>query len=142
MPAYSIPYPNSPIVGQDGFVSREWYLFLSSMFQAVGGPTVVAGGGVAPLDVQKQFEEYPLTAPEAVEALRAVDELRNVVYQQSTQTADLLAIVDELRNESSYAKNEVQGLRAVIDDLISTLSVTPQIDLLRNRVADIEDRLA
>lgn len=121
MALFGMPQLGSKIVNADGTISRDWFLFLSSIFQAVGGPSVVPGGGVAPIDNQKQFEEYALSVPDAVEALRGID---------------------ELRNEIAISKSEVQALRSVVDDLLSSVAVNPQIGAFRNRIESLEDRLA
>lgn len=123
MPAYSIPFPNSPIDGKACYLSREWYLFLSSMFQSVGGPVITSGGGIAPVDVQKQFEDYPMPPTDGTDALRFVDELRNATDRdQSPLIRELVAAIDDLRNELSLSRNDAATLR--------------------NRVELIEDRLA
>lgn len=40
---YNIPPVNMPIADAQGRVSREWYLFLSTLLQSAGGPAVQAG---------------------------------------------------------------------------------------------------
>lgn len=88
----AIPIISSRFLDQNQNVSRDWYLFLSTLLQLVGGPAVApGGGGVTPGDVAEQFEEYPLSVPDAQEALRGVDELRN-------QFSSLLSSNTELRN--------------------------------------------
>ena len=56
MPSFSIPFPNSPISGEGGYISREWYLFIQGIFQSVGGSAVVSGGsGLSVTDLQTQL---------------------------------------------------------------------------------------
>lgn len=145
MPAYSMPRPNSPISGPDGYISREWYMFLSSVFQSVGGPLVATGGGIPPIDVQKQFEEYPLTPPEGADAQRAVDELRNSTDRdQSPLLRELVAAVDDLKNNQDRDQSGLlREAIAAIDELRNELALSRNdAQTLRNRIELIEDRLA
>lgn len=152
-----MPRPESKFVDAEGRISRDWYFFLSYMLQQVGGPvvapgvgvnsngtsTAIPGGGISPLEVQKQYEEYPLTNPDAEEALRGVDELRNAYeVRQDPLVHELSLSVDELRNEIAYSKNDAQALRSVIDDLMIVMAAPQIADSLRNRIELIEDRLA
>lgn len=43
---YAMPRMDSPVVDKDGRMSRDWYLFLSALFNSVGGKTPVAPGSV------------------------------------------------------------------------------------------------
>lgn len=72
MPAFSIPFPNSPISGEGGYVTREWYLFIQGIFQSVGGFPVVSGGGAAPADVQNQLLARINTIESLVDAVRPI----------------------------------------------------------------------
>lgn len=106
-----------PFLSSDGTVSLPWFMFLSSMLQAIGGPAVGPGGGAAPVDNTKQFEEYPLSNPDALEALRGVDELRNAIASIS---------------------NDGQALRSIYDELNGALAGIRNLTDLRNRVDDVE----
>ena len=138
---FSTPNQGEPFLNSDGPVSTPGFLFLSAVLQTVGGPSVVGGGGIEPITIQQQFEEYAVSSPEALDAQRGVDELRNADRPQDAQIAPLMAAVDELRNELAYAKNEVQALRGVVDDLLSATAALTVVDQFRNRIADLEDRL-
>ena len=47
MLTYGIPRPESKFVSPDGNISRDWYLFLLSIFNSVGGATPVSPGSVS-----------------------------------------------------------------------------------------------
>lgn len=81
----------------------------------------IADGSVTPADNQKQFEEYPVTNLEAIEAQRGVE---------------------ELRHELATTRGEMQALRAKYDELELRVAAIPQHDQLRNRIETIEARLA
>lgn len=140
--SYAIPNIGSKMVQPDGSVSRDWYLFLSAMLQTIGGPTVVTGGGIAPIDVHEQFEEYAVSSTEAQEALRGVEELRNAREAASdTRTNELVRQIDELRNELASSRNDVSQLRSLIEEISARIG-EPYSDQIRNRVESLEDRLA
>lgn len=40
------PNASTPFLNADGTVSPQWYLFLSSIMQSIGGPPVIPGGVV------------------------------------------------------------------------------------------------
>lgn len=140
--SYAIPNIGSKMIQPDGTVSRDWYLFLSAMLQTIGGPAVVTGGGIAPIDVHEQFEEYAVSSIEAQEALRGIDELRNAREPTSdTRTDELVRQVDELRSELATSRNDTSQLRSLFEEL-STRIAEPYTNQLRNRVESLEDRLA
>jgi hypothetical protein len=112
-----MPRPESRFANPDGTITRDWYLFIASLLQAVGGPSVIPGGGVAPIDNQMQFEEYAISVPDAMAALRGVD---------------------ELRNELATLGNNQQALRAIYDELMTALDGIRNISDFRNRIDDIE----
>lgn len=139
---FAIPNIGSKMIQPDGTVSRDWYLFLSAMLQTIGGPAVITGGGISPIDVHQQFEEYAASNIEAQEALRGVDELRNAGNKSSdTRTDELIRQVDELRTELASSRNDLSQFRGLLDEL-STRITESYADQLRNRIESIEDRLA
>lgn len=81
----------------------------------------IGDNAITTLDNQKQFEEEPLTSPEAMKALR---------------------LAEELHGELQYIRSDLQSLRAQIEEMQNNQSDRPNLDQLRNRIADIEDRLA
>lgn len=96
---YAIPSAATPFLNENGEVRPSWYLFLSSVLQTIGGPAVIPNNqGIQPADIQAQFEEYPISSTEALEALKAVDELRNEVAQARSDAQILRAMIDELQN--------------------------------------------
>lgn len=140
--AFAIPRIESKFTTPDGSVSRDWYLFLSAVLQTIGGDNVVPGGGIAPIDVQRQFEEYAVTSIEAVEAQRGVNELRAEMERgESPRIHDLLNIVDELRNELANSRSQNDRLYSLIEEQAARISDLPTNDL-RQRVEAIEGRLA
>ncbi len=114
---FGIPRPESRLVVDNGTISREWFLFFNYLLQTVGGPSVAPGGGIAPIENQMQFEEYAVSVPEATEALRAVD---------------------ELRNELASSRSELQSLRTLIEDQISVQTEIRPINDMRNRMDEVE----
>lgn len=116
-----IPRPESRFVDDQGRISRDWFMFLSYLLQQLGGPQVTVSTSVTANDIQQQFEEYPLTNPDAVEALRGVDELRNAI---------------------DSTRSELQSLRSALDDHTATLEAIRTVSDYRNRIELIEDRLA
>lgn len=80
----------------------------------------IADQVVTATDNTKQFEEWPVTSLEAVEAKRGVD---------------------ELRNELASTRGDLDRMRAMIEDLTAQIAASTQTDL-RNRIELIEDRLA
>lgn len=139
----AIPHISSIIVKPDGTVSREWYLFLSALLQSVGGPAVTTGGGIAPIDIHQQFEEYAVSSIESVQALLEIDELRNSQDRNLDPAIhDLTLALDELRNELAATRTDNQALRIFIDELQNSISTQSQTDQLRIRVESIEGRLA
>lgn len=140
--AYAIPRIESQIITNGGTMSRDWYLFFSALLQTVGGPDVVPGGGIPPIDVQQQFEEYAITSTEAVEALRGVAELRSQVdHRESASIHALETAIEELRCELVAVRNSNDQLRAQLDEQASRILDVPTNEL-RNRVEAIEGRLA
>lgn len=115
---FAIPRIESPIMGNGGVMSRDWYLFFCAVVQTIGGPAVTSGGGIAPIEVQQQFEEYAVTSIEAAEALRGLAELRNEADRgESPKIHELLVMVDELRNELSVARSENNQFRNRIESI-------------------------
>jgi hypothetical protein len=112
-----MPRPESRFTNPDGTITRDWYLLISSILQAIGGPAVVPGGGVAPIDNQMQFEEYAISVPDATEALRGVD---------------------ELRNELSMLGGGLQALRISYEELMTALDGMRNVTDFRTRIDDIE----
>ena len=103
--------------GRPVFIDRAWLNYLTvQVFQRSGGFT-----GPSTVDNAQQFEEYPLSNPDAVEALRAVDELRNELAST--------------RSSLHALQSQIDGLTAAIVSLSSTSE-------FRNRIESIEDRLA
>lgn len=90
--------------------------------------TVITRSGIAEnsltaADNAKQFEEWPVTSLEGIEAKRGVDELRQMQERgQDPAIHELIRMVDELSNEQAATRSEVQALR--------------------NRIESLEDRLA
>ena len=116
-----MPRPESKFVDSEGRISRDWFMFLSYLLQQLGGPPVTTSVTVTASDIQQQFEEYPLTNPDAVEALRGVDELRNTI---------------------DSTRSELQSLRSVLDEHTAALEAIRSVTDYRNRIESLEDRLA
>lgn len=89
-------------------------------FKALVSARGVADSVPTATDNSKQFEEWPVTSLEAVEAKRGVE---------------------ELRHELASTRGDMQVLRGMFEDLAAQLAATSQTDL-RNRIELIEDRLA
>ena len=117
----AIPTSASRFLDNNGTVSRDWYIFLSTILQAIGGQSVSPGQPTTPVDNQMQFEEYPLSVPDAQEALRAVD---------------------ELRNELSSVRSNYAALQTAVEEVIQLLPASINIEPLRARIEAIEGRLA
>lgn len=98
--------------------SRSDISALRALVSRSGGTADVV---VTSIDNQKQFEEYALSSPDAMEALRAVDELRNAMQQSDALISDLVRAVDELRN---------------------AMAALRYMDDLRSRIEQIEGRIA
>ena len=114
------PDRSTPFLNPDNTISIAWFMYIATIAQAVGGDSVVPGGGIAPIDISKQFEEYAMPGLEGVEALRAVDELRN------TMTTG----------------NDANGIRTALDELTNAIAEIRLVTDLRSRVESLEDRLA
>lgn len=141
--SYAIPNIGSKMVQPDGTVSRDWYLFLSAMLQTIGGPAVVTGGGISPIDVHQQFEEYAASNIEAQEALRGVDELRNAGEKSSdTRTDELVRQVDELRNDLGRMQDpQIHELARMVEELRGELAGIRGMRDMRSRLEDLEATL-
>jgi hypothetical protein len=140
--SFVIPRVESRMILPDGTMSRDWYMFLSALLQTVGGDDVVPGGGIAPIDVQRQYEEYAVTSIEAVEALRGVEELRNADMRGiDGRVQEMRGQIEDLQQEIAKSLNQFNQLREQIEDLASRVP-EPSTDELRNRVETIEARLA
>ena len=118
---FGVPRPESPMVDASGKINRDWYMFLSYLFQLLGGPAVTTATVITASDMAAQFEEYPLSNPDAQEALRGVDELRNAL---------------------DSTRSELQSIRTLLDGLTTSIEgIRPATDY-RNRIESLEDRLA
>ena len=80
-----------------------------------------ADGGPSIQDGVMQFEEYASSSTEAQQALREIGDLRSEV--QSFQTS-------------------IKSLQSTIEELAAQVAGLPNVDLFRNRIENIEDRLA
>ena len=145
---FTLPRPEGQFLDSNGSVSREWLLFFSALLQSVGGVNAVVPGpsGISTADNAQQFEEYAVTSLEAVEALRAADELRNEVALSRASMSNLdsieaLRAVDDIRNEIASSRVSLQYLQTQIDDFSVQLSALQTYSDLRNRIESIEDRL-
>lgn len=107
---------NLPLLMQLGF-TRADVETLRVLLERSG----ISDAAITPQDNQMQFEEEPLTSPEAMKALREAE---------------------DLRNEMQYIRGDVQAIRSLLDDLQSAIADSRGLDQLRSRIESIEDRLA
>lgn len=97
MIAFQLPIPQSPICDpKTGIVSRDWYLFLNSFYQAAGSST---GGTVTSNDTQLLLAQQRATP----------SEITNFTQRISGLEALLMMIRDE--------RSEVESLKKRIDQL-------------------------
>lgn len=122
-PKSNVPVGRVTINGQTFDVDQhpEFVRFFYDLFRRAGGSAALTNielaDGTASLDSEAQMPRSDLSA---VEALRAVDELRN-------EFASIRSACDELRSQLSDVEAQFAGIRADSD--------------LRPRLEQLEDRL-
>lgn len=102
---FYIPRLGTPVIGPDGSMSREWYLFFSALLQMVGGPAVVLGQ-ISLADYQdelltdRQPKRYDGELNEISNAAQKHN-LNALIQSLATRISDLEAQVQNGRSASS-----------------------------------------
>jgi hypothetical protein len=101
MVTFQLPIPQSPICDpRTGIISRDWYLFLNSFYQAAGSST---GGTVTSNDTQLLFSQQ-----------RVVPAETSNLSQRISGIESLLLMMRDERSEIETLKKRIEQLEILL----------------------------
>lgn len=103
--SFNIIPPQVPFTGPDGRISREWFAFLLSLFNAVGG------GSVTPSD-QQQALLATMRGTNVSSLESAIREISTTIFLQRSEASAIIS----LRQRISDLEEQLQNLRPPIGD--------------------------
>lgn len=120
-------------------IDMEWMLAFARLVERTGG----VSGDTSFEEYINQFFDAPPADAGGRAALRGVDELRNDQPRGPDPLIhELVNAVDELRNELAASRADQQALRGLLEEQAGRIEQVQQYDQLRNRIEQIEGRLA